>query len=89
VIEDNAYSRGTLAVAKAYLDYLYTPAAQEIIARNFYRPRDAAVAAKYAARFPSLALLTIDRDFDGWKAAQARFFDEGSIFDRIVADRQR
>ncbi len=89
VIENNAYSRGTLDVAKAYLDYLYTPAAQEIIARNFYRPRDAAVAAKYAARFPSLDLLTIDRDFGGWKAAQERFFDDGSIFDRIVAERRR
>lgn len=89
VIENNAYSRGTLAVAKAYLDYLYTPAAQEIIARNFYRPRDPAVTAKYAARFPPIALLTIDRDFGGWKAAQARFFDDGSTFDRIFEERKR
>jgi sulfate/thiosulfate-binding protein len=89
VIENNAYSRGTLAVAKAYLDYLYTPAAQEIIARNFYRPRDRSVAVKYAARFPTVALLTIDGDFGGWKAAQARFFDDGSAFDRIFTERKR
>jgi len=83
VIAENAKKHGTEAVAKAYLEYLYTPAAQEAIARNFYRPRDPAVAAKYKAQFPTLNLVTVDKDFGGWAAAQKRFFDDGGVFDQI------
>ena len=72
------------AVAQEYLKYLYSPEAQEIIARHFYRPRDPAVAAKYASRFPQLRLLTI-ADFGGWNAANARHFAAGATFDRIYA----
>ncbi|MDT9598952.1 sulfate ABC transporter substrate-binding protein [Sphingosinicella rhizophila] len=83
VVDENAAKHGTLAAAQAYLNYLYTPEAQEIIARHHYRPRDTEVAAKYAKAFPQLQLLTIDQDFGGWRAAQARFFADGGVFDRI------
>ncbi len=74
---------GTAAVSKAYLEFLYTGAAQEIIAQNFFRPRDKAVAAKYGSQFPSMNLLTIDSDFGGWKKAQPKFFGDGGVFDKI------
>ncbi len=74
---------GTAAISKAYLEFLYTPEAQEIIAQNFYRPRNPAVAAKYASQFPSLSLFTIDKDFGGWKTAQPKFFGDGGVFDKI------
>ncbi len=75
--------RGTAAISKAYLEFLYMPEAQEIIAQNFYRPRDKAVAAKYASQFPSMKLLTIDSDFGGWKNVQPKFFGDGGVFDKI------
>jgi len=71
-------------VAKAYLEYLYTPEAQTAIARNFYRPRNAEVAAQFKAQFPDIALVTIDQDFGGWTQAQKTFFDDGGVFDRIA-----
>ena len=81
---DKVTSRhGTADVAKAYLEFLYTPAGQEIGAQNFYRPRDPAVTAKYASQFPALPLLTIDGDFGGWKTAEAKFFGDGGVFDKI------
>ncbi|TVV71868.1 sulfate ABC transporter substrate-binding protein [Sphingomonas solaris] len=89
VVDGNAKKHGTQAVAKAYLDYLYTPAAQELIAKAHYRPRNAAVAAKYAATFPQIKLLTIDGDFGGWAKAQAQHFADGAIFDTIFAQRRR
>ncbi len=76
---------GTRPVAEAYLKFLYTPTAQEIIARHGYRPRDPQVAARHANRFPDLQLFEIDRNFGGWKKAQTRFFDDGGIFDRVYA----
>jgi sulfate transport system substrate-binding protein len=71
-------------VATAYLQYLYSKEGQEIIARNYYRPRDPEVAAKYADRFPKLNLVTI-ADFGGWPKAQAEHFGEGGVFDQIYA----
>jgi sulfate transport system substrate-binding protein len=73
---------GTRALARAYLERLYAPESQEIIARHYYRPRDQAVAGRYADKFPRLDLVTIG-DFGGWKAAQAKFFADGGVFDRI------
>lgn len=84
VIDGNAAKHGTTEVANAYLKFLYTPEAQELIAQNYYRPRDPAVAAKYATVFPKLDLVTI-KDFGGWQAAQARYFADGGVFDRIQA----
>jgi sulfate transport system substrate-binding protein len=72
----------TRAVAEAYLDNLYTPASQDLVARYFYRPRDAEVAAKYAAQFPAIKLFSIET-FGGWQAAQKRFFANGGVFDQI------
>ena len=77
--------RGTRAVAEAYLRFLYTPGAQEIIARNGYRPRDPQVAARHAGEFPNIRLFDIDRNFGGWKKAQATFFADGAQFDQIYA----
>jgi sulfate transport system substrate-binding protein len=75
--------KGTRAVAQAYLEYLYTPEGQEIAARNFYRPTDAAVAAKYDKQFPKLALFTIEDVFGGWAKAQKLHFADGGVFDQI------
>ncbi len=70
-------------IATEYLKHLYSPAGQEIAAKNFYRPRDEKVAAKYASQFPKLDLVTIDKDFGGWKTAQPKFFNDGGVFDQI------
>ncbi|MBW8753894.1 MAG: sulfate ABC transporter substrate-binding protein [Sphingomonadales bacterium] len=84
VVTENARKHGTEAVAKAYLEYLYTPEAQTAIARNFYRPRDPQVAAQFKSQFPEINLVTIDKDFGGWGQAQKTYFDDGGVFDRIA-----
>ncbi|HEY0960502.1 MAG TPA: sulfate ABC transporter substrate-binding protein [Novosphingobium sp.] len=84
VISVNAKKHGTEEVAKAYLDYLYTPEAQTAIARNFYRPRNPEVAAQFKNQFPEIALVTIDKDFGGWGNAQKTYFADGGVFDRIA-----
>jgi sulfate transport system substrate-binding protein len=71
-------------LATAYLEFLYTPQAQEIAAKRYFRPRDPIVAARYADRFPKLDLATI-ADFGGWTAAQAKYFADGGVFDQIYA----
>jgi sulfate/thiosulfate-binding protein len=83
VVEKVAKKRGTLEVAKAYLEHLYAPEGQEIAARDFYRPRLAAVATRYAAQFPRLNLFTVDEVFGGWKKAQETHFADGGVFDQI------
>jgi sulfate/thiosulfate transport system substrate-binding protein len=83
VVDKVANKHGTRAVAQAYLEYLYTPEGQEIAARHFYRPRSAAVAEKYGAQFPKMALVTIDEVFGGWAKAQAAHFADGALFDQI------
>lgn len=89
VVDKNVDKHGTRKVAEAYLKYLYTPAGQEIIAKDFYRPRDPAIAAKYAANFPTLQLFTIDRNFGGWTKTQAAHFADGGIFDQIFEAAKR
>jgi len=84
VVDKVVLRRGTRAVAQAYLEFLYTPEGQEIVARHDYRPRDAAVAAKYANRFAQVELIGIDH-FGGWKLAQKTHFATGGIFDQITA----
>ena len=84
VVDKTVDRRGTRAVAQAYLEYLYTPEGQEIAASNYYRPRDAKVAAKYASTFNlKVNLFTIDDIFGGWAKAQAAHFNDGGSFDRI------
>ncbi len=84
VVDQVALRKGTKDVAQAYLEYLYSPEGQDIIARNYYRPRDAKVAAKYAAQYPKIPLVTI-ADFGGWAKAQKEHFGDGGIFDQIYA----
>jgi sulfate/thiosulfate transport system substrate-binding protein len=76
----------TADAAKAYLEFLYTPEGQEIVAKNFYRPRLATVAAKYETTFPKLKLFTIDDVFGGWQKAQKTHFADGGFFDKIQSD---
>jgi sulfate/thiosulfate transport system substrate-binding protein len=85
VVDRVVDKRGTRKVASAYLDYLYSPEGQEIAAKNFYRPRDGKVAAKYAKQFAAVKLVTIDADLGGWRAAQKTHFDDGGVFDKIYA----
>jgi sulfate/thiosulfate-binding protein len=84
VVDAVALRRGTREVAQAYLGYLYSKEGQEIIAHNFYRPRDPEVAAHYAQQFPQLKLATI-ADFGGWTKAQSTHFKDGGVFDQISA----
>jgi sulfate transport system substrate-binding protein len=83
LVDKVADKHGTREAAQAYLEYLYTPEGQEITARHYYRPRNAAVAAKYAAQFPKVKLFTIDEVFGGWKKAQPLHFGDGGTFDQI------
>src|SRR3989338_8604372 len=85
VVDKNVDKKGTRKVAEAYLQYLYSEEGQRIAAKNFYRPRNEAVAAEYAKQFPSLKLVTIDKDFNGWKTAQPKFFNDGGVFDQIYS----
>ena len=84
IVEKNAEKKGNLNLAKGYLNYLYSPAGQEIAARNFYRPRNATTLAKYKTTFKPLKLVTIDKEFGGWEKVQKAHFENGGVFDQIV-----
>lgn len=77
--------KGTRAQAEAYLRFLYTPEGQELAAKHYYRPRLAEATARYGDRFPKLRTVTIDGAFGGWRRAQAKFFADGGVFDRIFS----
>jgi sulfate transport system substrate-binding protein len=83
VVDKVVDKRGTRDVANAYLEYLYSNEGQEIAAKNFYRPIDEKVAAKYAKNFPKVNLFTIDEVFGGWTKAQKTHFADGGVFDQI------
>ncbi|TCO43203.1 sulfate ABC transporter substrate-binding protein [Dokdonella fugitiva] len=83
VVDKVVDKHGTRKVAEAYLQFLYTSAGQEIAAKNGYRPRDASVAAKFAAKFPNVPTFTVDEAFGGWQKAQAAHFADGGTFDQI------
>ena len=85
VVDTVVDKKGTREVAKAYLEYLYTPTGQEIAAKHYYRPRNEQVAAKYGKQFPQVKLFTIDEVFGGWAKAQREHFDDGGLFDQIYA----
>ena len=85
----DAAKHGTAQAASAYLKFLYSPEGQEIIARDFFRPRDAGAAARHAVQFPQVELATVDGDFGGWRAAQTRFFADGALFDQIMTEIRR
>ena len=88
VVDKVVDKKGTRKVAEAYLEYLYSPEAQEIAARHYYRPRDQKVAAKYARQFAKINLITIDEVFGGWDKAQKTHFSDGGTFDQIYGVRQ-
>ena len=82
VVDKNVDRKGTRAAAQAYLEFLYTQAAQDIIGKHHFRPRDEAALAKHGGAFKPIPLVTI-ADFGGWKAAQAKHFADGGVFDKI------
>src|SRR3954463_7488720 len=87
IVDKVVKKKGTEAVAKAYLEYLYSDEGQDIAGRNYYRPRNQAIAAKYANVFPKLELVTIDAEFGGWTKAQKTHFADGGVFDQIYANK--
>ncbi|WP_210402115.1 sulfate ABC transporter substrate-binding protein [Pseudotabrizicola formosa] len=86
VVAENAEAKGTTEVATAYLEWLYTPEAQDILAQNFYRVSDADVAAKYAGDFPEVRLVTVDEVFGGWDAVRADHLADGAILDQVFVN---
>jgi len=88
IVDANVDKKGTRKAAEAYLRFLYTPAAQQIIAKNYYRPRNPQVAAQYKGQFPNVALFTI-KNFGGWAKAQAVHFNDGGLFDQILEDAKK
>jgi sulfate transport system substrate-binding protein len=88
VVDKVVDQRGTRAIAEAYLNFLWTPAGQEIAAAHFFRPRLAEVARRHETTFPKIQTFTIQEVFGGWAAAQKIHFDEGGIFDEIFQNRQ-
>jgi sulfate transport system substrate-binding protein len=89
VVDKNVDKKGTRKAAEEYLKFLYSPEAQDIIARNYFRPRNAQVAAKYKGQFRSMQLFTIDRNFGGWAKTQALHFNDGGLFDQIYEAAKR
>lgn len=83
VVDKTVDKRGSRDVATAYLKYLYSPEGQSIVAKNYYRPRNTDVLAKFSAQFPTLTLFTVDAVFGGWEAAQKIHFSTGGTFDKI------
>ena len=87
VVDKNVDKKGTRDLAEAYLEYLYQPAAQDIIARHHYRPTEPTVAAKYAEKFPLVELFTIDEVFGGWAKAQQEHFATGGVYEQILREK--
>ncbi len=83
VVDTVVDRKGTRAVAESYLEYLYSPVGQDVVARHYFRPTDPEVAARYRSQYPELRLFTVGAVFGGWDEAQARHFDDGGVFDRI------
>jgi sulfate transport system substrate-binding protein len=88
VVDGNAKKHGNEAVANAYLEFLYTPYAQNLVAKHYYRPFLPEFAeADDLARFPNLKLITVDEQFGGWQNAQKTHFLDGGVFDQIYTPR--
>ena len=84
IVDGNVDAKGTRKLAEAYLSFLFMPAAQAIIAKRYYRPAHPEYASKEdLKRFPKIELITIDKTFGGWAAAQKKHFADGGIFDEI------
>jgi sulfate transport system substrate-binding protein len=87
VVDTVVDRRGTRKLAEAYLAFLYSAEGQEIAAKYFYRPRLPEVAARFAGRFPPVTLFTVQEQFGGWQAAQAKHFADGGVFDQLLSKR--
>jgi sulfate transport system substrate-binding protein len=85
VVDKNVDRKGTRKLAEAYLNFLYTEEAQDLIGKNFYRPISAKAQSKYAKQLPKLNLFTIDQAFGGWERANKAHFVDGGVFDQIYA----
>ncbi|HUA79482.1 MAG TPA: sulfate ABC transporter substrate-binding protein [Dyella sp.] len=88
VVDSAAAAHGTQKVALAYLQFLYGTEGQTMAARHFFRPRNAAVAAQYAAQFPAVKTFTIAEQFGDWRKVQATYFADGGVFDQITEGQQ-
>lgn len=86
VVTENAEDKGTAEVSKAYLDFLYSPEAQRILAQNFNRVPDQAITAEFAANFPDVKLVTVEDVFGGWDRVQQDHFAEGGILDSVFVN---
>ena len=83
VVTKNAERKGNARVARAYLEFLYSPVGQDIAGKNYYRPVDPDAVAKYRHQFPEMSLFTIDDVFGGWTEANRVHFADGGKFDQI------
>lgn len=86
IVTENAEKKGSLEVSKAYLDFLYSPQAQRILARNYNRVHDDAITAEFAANFPEVKLVTVEEVFGGWDKVQEEHFAEGGILDSVFVN---
>lgn len=89
VVDHYVDKHGTRNAAEAYLQFLYTEQGQRIAAEHFYRPCNKQVAAKFKDRFKDLELISVDKEFGGWKQVQQKYFADGGLFDSIFADINR
>jgi sulfate transport system substrate-binding protein len=87
-VDRNVARHGTRELAEAYLRFLYTPEAQEIAARRFFRPAVPEILAQHT-EFPAIRLLTVDETFGGWAEVQRQHFADGGVFDQILAEAKR
>jgi len=87
VVESVTAKRGTRKVTEAYLEFLFSPEGQKIIAKHHFRPRDPAVLAANAARFPAIKTLTVEGRLGGWAKVQKEHFADGGIYDQILVRR--
>jgi sulfate transport system substrate-binding protein len=87
VVEKVVDKRGTRRIATAYLEFLFSPAGQEIIAKHAYRPRDEAILQKLADRFPAIKTFSVEQALGGWVKVQADHFADGAIYDQIITKR--
>lgn len=83
LVDKNAKRHGTEAIARAYLEYLYSPEGQEIAARNYFRPQNKDVLAKYVSQFPNVRLFTLGEIVGDWQKTQKVHFNDGGVFDQI------
>ena len=85
VVDKVVDKKGTRAVAEEYLKYLWSPEGQEIAAKNYLRPRDQAILAKYNDRFPKVDFLSVEKTFGDWREVQKKYFSDGGVFDQIYS----